>query len=256
MTGPRRHGIRGETAGPALAPRVYHGVMTLYRLLWITLLCLAAPWVLAADGLKPVTVARGLVNPWSLAFLPDGRLLVTERPGRLRIVSPDGHLSPPVAGLPPIAVNGQCGLLEVLPDPQFKDNGWLYLSYAEPGEGGNSTAVGRARLVGNQLQDVKTIFVQKPKIKSSLHCGSRIGKRPVAGTKVKPRSTVNLYVSSGLPKVPVPDGILATVPPGAKLTWLLFLMMLSRSRTSRPTIGLPGRSKATIPAVLSSAVLP
>jgi glucose/arabinose dehydrogenase len=69
----------------------------------------------AAQTLKPVTVARGLVNPWGLAFLPDGRMLVSERPGRLRIVSPDGRLSDPLGGLPPVAASGQCGLLDVLP---------------------------------------------------------------------------------------------------------------------------------------------
>ena len=128
----------------------------------------------AADRLKAATVARGLVNPWSLAFLPDGRMLVTERPGRLRFVAADGKLSDPIGGLPPIAAGGQCGLLDVLPDPQFKDNGVLYLSYAEAGEGGNSTAVARARLAGDQLVDLKVIFSQQPKVSSSHHCGSRL----------------------------------------------------------------------------------
>jgi glucose/arabinose dehydrogenase len=130
--------------------------------------------VRAADALKPVTVARGLVYPWSLAFLPDGRMLVTERPGRLRLVSAAGKLSEPLGGLPGIAAGGQCGLLDVLLDPQFKDNGVLYLSYAEAGEGGNSTAVARARLVGERLQDLKVIFVQQPKVNSGNHCGGRL----------------------------------------------------------------------------------
>ena len=128
----------------------------------------------ASDGLKAVTVARGLVNPWSLAFLPDGRMLVTERPGRLRFVAADGKLSEPIGGLPPISVGGQCGLLDVLPDPQFKDNGVLFLSYAEGGEGGNGTAVARARLAGNQLVDLKVIFSQQPKVNSGNHCGGRL----------------------------------------------------------------------------------
>ncbi|HSB98689.1 MAG TPA: PQQ-dependent sugar dehydrogenase [Burkholderiaceae bacterium] len=133
--------------------------------------------VFAADILKPVTVAQGLVNPWSLAFLPDGRMLVTERPGRLRIVDRDGTLGAPIGGLPAISVGGQCGLLDVALDPKFADNGVVYFSYAEPasgGDSGNSTAVARARLAGNTLADVRTIFVQRPKVSSSAHCGGRL----------------------------------------------------------------------------------
>jgi len=133
--------------------------------------------VLAADTLRPVTVAQGLVNPWSLAFLPDGRMLVTERPGRLRIVEKDGTLGAPIAGLPALSVAGQCGLLDVVLDPRFADNGLIYFSYAEPasgGESGNSTAVARAKLGGAQLSDVRMIFVQKPKVGSSAHCGGRL----------------------------------------------------------------------------------
>ncbi|MFI4931984.1 MAG: PQQ-dependent sugar dehydrogenase [Burkholderiales bacterium] len=131
----------------------------------------------AADALKPVTVAQGLVNPWSLAFLPDGRMLVTERPGRLRIVGKDGSLGAPVAGLPDISVGGQCGLLDVALDPKFADNGLVYFSYAEPArppDSGNSTAVARGKLAGNALADVRTIFVQRPKVSSSAHCGGRL----------------------------------------------------------------------------------
>lgn len=131
----------------------------------------------AADALKPVTVARGLVNPWSLAFLPDGRMLVTERPGRLRIVEKDGTLGAPISGLPAISVGGQCGLLDVTLDPHFVDNGVIYFSYAEPAtapDSGNSTAVARGKLAGNALTDVRTIFVQRPKVSSSAHCGGRL----------------------------------------------------------------------------------
>lgn len=130
--------------------------------------------VRAAEPLKPVTVARGLVNPWSVAFLPDGRMLVTERPGRLRLVAADGQLSAPLAGLPPVAAGGQCGLLDVLPDPKFASTGWVYWSYAEPGDGGNGLAVARGRLAGEQLQDVRVVFRQSPKVSSSLHCGGRL----------------------------------------------------------------------------------
>ncbi len=139
----------------------------------------AAALVLAAAAapaltLKPVTVASGLENPWALAFLPDGRMLVTEKPGRLRVLSADGRAGPPVEGLPRVDNAGQCGLLDVAPDPDFAKTGLVFWTFAEPGEGGNSTAVARGRLEGNRLVDVKTIFSQKPKVSSRHHCGSRI----------------------------------------------------------------------------------
>jgi len=127
-----------------------------------------------AAALKAVSVARGLVNPWGVAFLPDGRYLVTERPGRLRIVERDGRLGDPVAGLPAVDAGGQCGLLDVALDPKFADNARIYWSYAESGDGGNSTAVARGRLQGNRLSEVQVIFRQVPKVASQLHCGSRL----------------------------------------------------------------------------------
>ena len=139
----------------------------------ILLLCSAFATAHAADP-KPVSVARGLSNPWALAFLPDGRFLVTERAGRLRIVERDGRLGEPVAGLPPVDAGGQCGLLDVVLDPKFAENSFVYWSYAEAGEGGNSTAVARGRLQGNRMADVQVIFRQLPKVSSTLHCGSRL----------------------------------------------------------------------------------
>jgi len=123
------------------------------------------------------TVATKLTvdgQPSGLGWMPDGRMLVTERPGRLRIVGSDGRLSEPVGGLPPIAASGQCGLLDVVLDPKFETNAVIYWSYAETGEGGNGTAVARGRLQGVQLQDVKVIFRQQPKVVSNLHCGGRL----------------------------------------------------------------------------------
>jgi glucose/arabinose dehydrogenase len=130
----------------------------------------------AAQGqaASAVPVLRGLADPWAVAFLPDGRMLVTEKAGALRIATADGRLSGPLAGLPAISTGGQCGLLDVAVDPAFASNQRIFFTFAEPGAGGNSTAVGRARLVGERLEDVRTIFSQKPKIDSRNHCGSRI----------------------------------------------------------------------------------
>jgi glucose/arabinose dehydrogenase len=119
-------------------------------------------------------VVRGLTDPWAMAFLPDGRMLITEKAGQLRIATPDGRLSAPLAGLPAVAATGQCGLLDVVLDPQFSENRRLFFTFAEPGPGGNSTAVGSARLVDDQLREVRTLFSQKPKVDSGSHCGSRI----------------------------------------------------------------------------------
>jgi glucose/arabinose dehydrogenase len=121
------------------------------------------------------TVVAGLEHPWGLAFLPDGRMLVTERPGRLRVVATDGSLSAPVTGVPAVRAVGQGGLLDVATDPDFADNGLVYLSYAEPGEGDLSgTAVARGRLVGGALEDVEVLFRQLPKLDSKQHYGSRL----------------------------------------------------------------------------------
>jgi aldose sugar dehydrogenase len=122
------------------------------------------------------TVAEGLSHPWGLAFLPDGGMLVTERDGQLRVVSPDGTLSPPLAGVPEVDARGQGGLLDVAVDPKFAENRLVYLSYSEPGEGGNSTAVARGTLSDDLggLHDVKVIFSQKPKLPSRAHFGSRL----------------------------------------------------------------------------------
>ena len=122
-----------------------------------------------------VKVVEGLEYPWGLAFLPDGRMLVTERPGRLRIVGKDGKLvSQAVAGLPQVAVHGQGGLLDVALHPRFTQNELVYLSYAARGEGGISTEVARGRLSGNRLENVEVIFRQQPKSGSGRHFGSRL----------------------------------------------------------------------------------
>ena len=124
--------------------------------------------------IRVVTVAKGLDHPWAVAFLPDGRKLVTERPGQLRIVEPDGRLSAPLGNVPAVAARGQGGLLDVVLDPDFARNRTLYLSYAEPGNGGASTAVARARLGEGRLEEVALIFRQVPKVSGSNHFGSRL----------------------------------------------------------------------------------
>ena len=125
-----------------------------------------------------VTVAEGLETPWSVAFLPNGKMLVTERPGRLRVVSPDGSKSEPVAGLPPVDARGQGGLLDVALDPDFATNSVIYWSFAEPKEeGANNTAVGRGRFVDGpapRVEEVRVIYNQAPAMASRSHFGSRL----------------------------------------------------------------------------------
>jgi len=125
-----------------------------------------------------VTVTEGLTTPWGLTFLPDGKMLVTERPGRLRVVSADGkQISEPVAGLPPVDNRGQGGLLDVALDPAFQKNQLIYWSYAEPGEGMNNTAVARGRFVDGatpKVENVQVIFHQAPSLASQLHFGGRL----------------------------------------------------------------------------------
>jgi len=129
-----------------------------------------------AGPIRVVEVARGLETPWSLAFLPDGRMLVTERPGRLRIVSPEGRLSKPLAGVPKVHAKGQGGLLDVVLGPDFSKDGLIYFSYAEPVSGGARTAVARARLDANtlRLQEVTRIFAQNFAPSGGQHWGSRL----------------------------------------------------------------------------------
>jgi glucose/arabinose dehydrogenase len=127
------------------------------------------------QGLVAVeTIASGLEHPWALAFLPDGRILVTERPGRLRIVAPSGRVSEPLDGVPQVQAGGQGGLLDVAVDPEFTENRLVYLSYAEPGEGGASTAVARGRLGEGALENVQVIYRQVPKVEGNGHFGSRL----------------------------------------------------------------------------------
>ena len=135
-----------------------------------------------AGALRATTLAVQLDSPWALAFLPDGRLLVTQRGGRLSIVSAEGAaVEASVAGVPAVDSRGQGGLLDVALDPDFALTPWVYFTFAEPGTsgtGGSGTALARGRLVGNQLLDVAVIWRQAPKFGSGAHFGSRIVFRP------------------------------------------------------------------------------
>ena len=155
----------------------------------VLLLTLAAPPVAMAEqtnapaapqtAIKVEEIATGLDHPWSLQFLPDGRYLVTERPGRIRIVSTNGAISPAIAGVPQVMNSGQGGLLDILLSPDFEKSGTIYFSFAEPRSlFKNGTSVARARLVldakSGHLEDLKIIFRQEPAIASSAHFGSRL----------------------------------------------------------------------------------
>lgn len=139
-----------------------------------------------AQGVRPETVATGLQNPWGLAFLPGGRFLVTERPGKLRVVAADGKLAAPVAGVPEVAAGGQGGLLDVIADSDFARNRTVYFCFSEPAAtgGGNSTALARATLSADEtrLENLKIIFSQKPKVASTAHFGCRIVESRAAGS--------------------------------------------------------------------------
>lgn len=124
--------------------------------------------------LEVTTVAEGLEHPWGLAFLPDGRRLVTERTGRMRLIDADGVVSKPLAGLPEVYARGQGGLLDVAVDPDFATTPWIYFSFSEPGDGGGGTAVGRGRLGEAGLEGVEVIFRQEPKLDAGQHFGSRL----------------------------------------------------------------------------------
>ncbi len=124
---------------------------------------------------RVVTLLKGLEYPWSVAFLPDGRMLVTERVGRLRLVGQDLRLDPkPIAGLPDVAATGQGGLFDVVLHPEHAQNGWIYWAYNAPGAGGWGTALARGKLQGSRMTEVQVLFSMKPKTRSSQHFGGRI----------------------------------------------------------------------------------
>jgi len=155
------------------------------RLAWAQRILWFASWAAGASiaAPRPDVVAAGLENPWGVTFLPGGRFLVTERPGRLRVIAPEGKVGPPVKGLPSIAAGGQGGLLDVLADSGFEGNRTIYFCFSEPDANSgsaNGTALARAQLSadGGQLEDLKIIFRQQPKVASRNHFGCRIVEMP------------------------------------------------------------------------------
>lgn len=138
-----------------------------------------APAPPAASAVKVETVARGLEHPWGLQVLPDGELIVTERPGRIRLISREGRLSPPLAGAPKVAATGQGGMLDIALAPDFGTTREIYICYAEPRDGRtNGSTVARARLVqegaAGRLDGLSPIFRQEPATTGGLHFGCRM----------------------------------------------------------------------------------
>jgi glucose/arabinose dehydrogenase len=158
----------------------------IYRSIFIMLMCMSSSLIaLSQDkqqlihsekhSFRIVPLVAGLENPWSIAFLPDGRMLVTERAGRLRLVSQDFKLDPkPIEGLPDVIASGQGGLFDVVLHPQHAQNGWIYWAYNAPGTGGWGTALARGKLQGQRMTEVQVLFSMLPKTRSEHHFGGRI----------------------------------------------------------------------------------
>jgi aldose sugar dehydrogenase len=120
------------------------------------------------------TLTTALFNPWGLAFLPDGRILVTERKGEIRIIKDGKLLEEKIENVPAVYAQGQGGLLDIQLHPDYASNGWIYLSYAKPGTGGGGTTIARAKLEGNTLTNLEELFSAQPFNDSGVHFGSRI----------------------------------------------------------------------------------
>jgi glucose/arabinose dehydrogenase len=174
------------------------------------------------SGARLTELNDGLLSPWSLAFLPDGRMLITEKAGRLRRLSADGRtIEAEISGVPRVSASGQGGLLDVVIDPNFATTPWVYLSYSEPGTGSETglvgTAIARGRLVGNALQGVQVIYRQAPKVTGNGHYGSRMVFAPdgnlfvTLGERQKESPAQDLATTLGKVIRIRPDG---SVPPG------------------------------------------
>jgi glucose/arabinose dehydrogenase len=149
-------------------------VMLFRLLLPLLLLSPTLAGAAAVVDYKTEVVSSGLEHPWSLEFFPTGEILVTERPGRLRIVYADGRLSAPITNVPAVQTGGQDGLLDVLIDPDWDTNQTIFFTYAEPQGDKATLAVARARLIDGSLRDVQVIFRQQPVVAGHNHFGSRL----------------------------------------------------------------------------------
>jgi glucose/arabinose dehydrogenase len=159
---------------PTRALLVTAGLVALALFTWAARVAVqGTPVRTAYHDFRIVTVAENLVNPWSIAFLPDGDILVTERPGRLRIVRGGKLLPEPVAGVPEVFAEGQGGLLDVVPHPGFATNRLLYLSYSAPNGGAPTTVVSRGRFENDRLSGVENVFVAQTR-GAPGHFGSRL----------------------------------------------------------------------------------
>jgi aldose sugar dehydrogenase len=143
----------------------------------LSTLPLATPVHQVAADASPVTVEKlyeGFKNPWGMAWLPDGRLLVTERSGEILVFKDHKFTGEKLAGVPEVLAKGQGGLLDITLHPDYKKNKWIYISYSKPVEGGVTTAISRFKLQGNQVVELEDIFLAKPFIPATFHFGSRI----------------------------------------------------------------------------------
>jgi len=120
------------------------------------------------------TLTASLENPWGMAFLPDDRILVTEKKGEIRIIENGKLLDEKIENVPAVYTEGQAGLLDIATHPDYANNGWIYLTYVKPGENGGATTLARAKLDGNTLTDFQDLFTALPYVKSGVHFGSRI----------------------------------------------------------------------------------
>ena len=199
--------------------------MSGFTLLWIALWSLAAQTAQAQDrvyrseraAFRLATIAGGLEHPWAMAFLPGGDILVTERPGRLRVVRGGILAHRPIAGVPKVAAQGQGGLLDVVIHPRFAENRLIYISYAARGPGGIGTHVARARLDGNKLTGLRVIFAALPRNSGGVHFGSRMvfGRHGLlyisSGERGEPEDAQRLSAHTGKVIRLTEDG---KVPPG------------------------------------------
>ena len=141
----------------------------LARLLGITFF--ASAW---ADTLKVETLTDALTHPWGMAFLPNGDIVLTERPGNIRLFRQDTGLAAPLKNVPKVAAVNQGGMLGIAVDPNYKDNQTIYFCYSQPGEEGSTSVVSKARIQGDKLEDVETLFTAFPRVDNGFHFGCRV----------------------------------------------------------------------------------